>query len=118
VGNSLHHFTDFEGRLNERSTFVSIDANTPCRGIFNQMDKLVRCLAHYGLQDNPVIVTGYSLEKIIINNGITYESHHPATALNQELSCDNQLTHWARLMPAVFHFAIIDGKPRRVVSHT
>jgi hypothetical protein len=103
IGVSLCHFTDFVRRLDERSIIVSIDPNLFPHMIANPIEKVVRCLSRYNLQDNSMILTGYSLEKSASN------ALDPETTYDREHSCENQLPHLAQLAPGRFDFAVIDG---------
>jgi len=109
VGVSLCHFTNFVRRLDGSSIMVSIDPNLPHRGIHNPLEKVINCLNHYGLQGNSMILTGYTLEKSVSNDGVATPGYDPEVAYSKELSCENQLSMAARLMPAQFDFVVIDG---------
>lgn len=110
VGISLCHYVDFVRRLDENSVVVSIDPNLTHRGIHNPLDKVISCLNHFGLQSNAIILTGFSLEKSVSNDGVKITpDYDPAIMFNSEMSCENQLPMLVRLMPDQFDFAVIDG---------
>ncbi|MFI5386238.1 MAG: class I SAM-dependent methyltransferase [Fimbriimonadales bacterium] len=109
VGVSLCHFTNFVRQLDESSTIVSIDPNLPHRGIHHPMDSVIRCLNRYGLQGNSLILTGYSLEKSVSNDGVPVADYDPGVEFSREQSCENQLPQLVRILPASFDFAVIDS---------
>jgi hypothetical protein len=110
VGISLCHYVDFARRLDAKSMVVSIDPNLTHRGISNPMQMVINCLNHFGLQDNAMILTGYSLEKSVSNDGVAITADYdPQAAFGTEMSCENQLPALARLMAGQFDFAVIDG---------
>jgi hypothetical protein len=109
VGVSLCQFTDFARRLDERSTIISIDPNLPHRGIRQPIDLVMRCLSRYGLQGNSLVLTGYSLEKCMGNDGFAGLGYDPEVEFSKECSAENQLLQLGELLPATFNFAFIDG---------
>jgi len=109
VGISLCHYTDFARRLDKNSIVISVDPNLTHRGIQKPQEKVIACLNRYGLQGNSMILTGYSLEKSVSNDGVRISNYDPEAEYTKELSCENQLPLLARLMPAQFDFVVIDG---------
>ncbi|MDB5290899.1 MAG: hypothetical protein JWL69_2140 [Phycisphaerales bacterium] len=110
VGVSLAYVTAAVVGANASSVVFSIDPNIPHRGIHNPADKVLRLLGHFGLQKNSVVLTGYSLEKSISNDGKAYTSDYdPATNFATEVSCEDQITWLGRIAPQRFDFAMMDG---------
>jgi SAM-dependent methyltransferase len=110
VGISLCHYTNFLHKLDKRSVMVSIDPNLTHRGIKRPMDKVISCLARYGLNGNSMVLTGYSLEKSVSNDGVSItEDYDPLSEYEHELGCENQLSILVSLAEGKFDFAVIDG---------
>lgn len=109
VGISLCHVTDFIHHIDKNSTIVSIDPNLPHRGVSHPVEIVVRCLTRYGLQRNSLVLTGYSLEKSISNDGTPFFGYDPGSEFASECSAEDQLGQLLRLLPERFDFAFIDG---------
>ncbi|HUI29497.1 MAG TPA: class I SAM-dependent methyltransferase [Candidatus Acidoferrales bacterium] len=111
VGVSLAYFTKLVVALHKDSIMVSIDPNIPHRGIINPLGKVVALLAYFGLEGNSVILTGYSLEKNVSNDGSLYGTHYdPLKNYHKEVSCTRQLEALKKLgMTGKFDFLTIDG---------
>lgn len=111
VGVSLAFFTHAAAKHHADSFIVSIDPNIPHRGIENPMQKVIGLLEHFGLENNSVLLSGYSLEKNYANDGLNYETGE-ARSTNlyaAQPSCTRQLRHLLALCPGRFDFAMIDG---------
>jgi SAM-dependent methyltransferase len=110
VGISLCHYTNFLYQLDKRSVMVSIDPNLSHRGIKRPMEKVISCLTRFGLNGNSIVLTGYSLEKSISNDGVSItQDYDPKSEYEHELGCENQISLLARLAEGKFDFAVIDG---------
>jgi hypothetical protein len=110
VGISLCHYTNFLHKLDKRSVMVSIDPNLTHRGIKRPMEKVISCLARYGLNGNSIVLTGYSLEKSVSNDGVSItQGYDPESEYEHELGCENQISLLACLAEGKFDFAVIDG---------
>ncbi|GAB4411444.1 MAG: hypothetical protein Fur0044_05420 [Anaerolineae bacterium] len=108
VGLSLAFFANLIRTLHPESRLVSIDPNIRHRGVANPLNTVVGLLNHFGLQDNCLILTGYSLE---INPYIEKQpDNNPLiSAFDQGLSCTQQLQGLAMISPAAYEFFVIDG---------
>jgi hypothetical protein len=108
VGVSLAYFAWVVRQMDECSLILSIDPNIPHRGIFNPLQHAIGLLNFFGLQRNALVLTGYSLEKSISNDGINFGDYDPVREYTQELSCENQLHLLAQVVRRV-DFCVIDG---------
>jgi hypothetical protein len=110
VGVSLCHLTAAIVGADQSSLMVSIDPNIPHRGIMNPAQKAMKLLGHFGLQRNSLVLTGYSLEKNVSNDGEKYGTDYdPIANFGVEISCESQLDLLGMLAPQHFDFAVIDG---------
>ena len=109
VGVSLAYFTDLLARRHPASRLVSIDPDVPHRGIHRPMDSALALLNHYGLQRNTMILTGYTLEKNLSNDGYIFAGYDPLDHYEQEVSGEHQLEGLALWSREAFHFCVIDG---------
>ena len=111
VGISLTYLTNVVQKLHSESLMVSIDPNIQHRDIKNPMNIVVGLLNKFGLQNNSLILTGYSLEADTYyetNPNDTFDN--PTTHfLDKGLSCAHQLKGLERMAPASFDFFLIDG---------
>lgn len=112
-GVSLSFFACILRELNPESVIVGIDPNITHRNLANPQAKVLSLLNHFGLQKNAMILTGYSLEKSVADDGRDYSTPHAylktENAYSSEPSCENQLENLAKLCPNTFDFALIDG---------
>ena len=88
---------------------TAIDPNITHRGIANPAGKVLALLSRFGLERNCLLITGYSLERNVANDGRDYAGGFSADAFSAEPSCANTLPNLARLAPAAFDFAVMDG---------
>lgn len=109
VGVSLAYFTDLLARHDPASRIVSIDPNVPHRGIHQPLDSVLALLERYGLQRNNLILTGYTLEKNLSNDGYSFAGYDPLEHYEQEVSGEHQLEGLALWSREAFHFCVIDG---------
>jgi hypothetical protein len=96
-------------QVDERSLVVSVDPNTPHRGVVNPLQQVISLLNLFELQRNVLVLTGYSLEKSISNDGLTFAAYDPVREFTHEVSCEQQLTALTRLVRSPFDFCVIDG---------
>lgn len=108
VGVSLAAFAYFAWMRHPGSLVVGLDPNITHRGIHAPQDKALQLLWFLNLQRNAMVITGYSLEKTMGNDGMA-NGHDPLETLSQEVSCELQLPALARLLPGRFDFCVIDG---------
>ena len=87
---------------------VSIDPNLVHRNIPQPQQHVVFLLSRYGLLSNSVLLTGYSLEKCISNDGANV-GYDPHANWNNELAPTDQLLQLAALCGKVFDLVVIDG---------
>ena len=107
VGVSLAYFISALG--GGEAVVTAIDPNITHRGIANPAGKVLALLTRFGLETNCLLVTGYSLESNAANDGRDYAGGFPADAFSAEPSCANALPNLARVAPAAFDFAVMDG---------
>lgn len=108
VGLSLAFFANLTRTLHSDSRLVSIDPNIRHRGVANPLNTVIGLLNRFGLQDNCLILTGYSLE---VNPYVEKQAgNNPLiSAFDQGLSCAQQLQGLAMISPASYEFFVIDG---------
>lgn len=94
---------------NNQSTFVSVDPNIPHRGISDLETKFISCLHEYNLQDNSLIINGYSLRKNTSNDGVIFDNYDPKEAFDLEKGCTGVLDKLTQLGKNNFQFVILDG---------
>jgi hypothetical protein len=108
VGISLAFFVNLVRELHPESRVVSIDPNIQHRGIKNPLNIVVGLLNKFGLQDNCLILTGYSLEI----NPYYEDSHkndHLISSFDAGLSCAQQLRGLEMISSTKFDFCVMDG---------
>lgn len=118
VGVSLCHVADYARKKNEASVVVSIDPNLPHRGIENPQNRVASILNHFGLQRNAMILAGFSGQKSISNDGVTFigeagEEYDPFSSFSEELSCEEVLRNLITISEGRFDFAMLDGNHDR-----
>ena len=109
VGVSLASVTGLLATLNPLSVTVSIDPNLTHRGIDHPQDHVTALLSRFQLQNNSLVICGYSTAKSISNDGVTFDGYDPADAFAGESACENCLASLARIGMGPFHVALIDG---------
>jgi hypothetical protein len=108
VGVSLAFFTNLVKNLDPGSLLVSIDPNIQHRGIRNPINSVIGLLNKFNLQDNSMVLTGYSLE---LN---PYKARHRhedkvTSVFDKGLSCAQQLKKLQVISSSKFDFCVIDG---------
>lgn len=109
VGISLAYFANVAVSVHPNSIVFSIDPNLTCRGIGNPMQKVIELLNYFHLNNNVSILTGYSLEKSISNDGLIFDDYNPSERYEVETACENQLQALSLLVSERFDFAVVDG---------
>jgi len=111
VGISLSHFTHVVQKLHPESSIVSIDPNIQHRDIKNPLNIVIGLLNQFGLQNNCLILTGYSLEAgsyYEVNPNDTFDNS-TTHFFDRGLSCAQQLKRLETISPGAFDFFLIDG---------
>ena len=106
VGLSLALLTSGLVERNGCSTVVSVDPNIQHVGIEHTQTYTLALLTRFGLQNNSLLVCGYSLEKVPGNDGIKSADYEPLTA--SEVACENTLASLQR-MGMRFSAVMMDG---------
>ena len=91
------------------SKVVSIDPNLTHRGVPRTMDTVLALLMHFGLEDRVAILTGYSLEKNLSNQGEVLAGYDPVEHWASERACTQQLAVLGALAPGRFDLCLMDG---------
>jgi hypothetical protein len=110
VGVSLCYITEVVRQIHQKSVVFSIDPNLPHRGISSPQDHVAALLCACGLQENSVIIAGYSGKKSISNDGNFYTpDYDPVKMFCVECACENTLDNLKRIVSSAFDFAVLDG---------
>jgi hypothetical protein len=114
LGISLSHFTNYVRGRHEKSVIFSIDPNIQHEGIESPQDHVIAILNNFDLQKNAIVSVGYSTNKTISNDGITFvgqngAEYDPYSNFNAEQSCEDTLANLALLSSGRFDFAVVDG---------
>jgi len=110
VGVSLAYLTHHLLRLHSGSFVVSIDPNIPHRGVQRPMDACLSLLDHFGLTQNTAIITGFTLEANLGDDGIDYSGNQGTRDIRSNAaSCENQLPLLGAICPHAFTSVVIDG---------
>jgi hypothetical protein len=118
IGVSLCHVTDYARKRDERSVVVSIDPNLTHRGIENPQHHVISILNYFGLQQNAMVLVGYSGLKSISNDGVTFIDdsgleYDPFSSFSSELSCEDVLRNLITFSEGRFDFVMLDGNHER-----
>lgn len=109
LGVSLAYLAHALGERHPGSRVVSIDPNLTHRGIPRTMETVLALLTHFGLDDRVGILTGYSLEKSLSNQGEILAGYDPIAGFASERACTHQLRLLVELAPARFDLCLMDG---------
>ena len=109
LGVSLAYLVHTLRRLHPDSRVVSIDPNLTHRGIPRTMETVLALLNYFGLEDRVAILTGYSLEKNVSNQGEIFAGYDPVANWENERSCTHQLDLLNALARGVFDLCLMDG---------
>jgi predicted O-methyltransferase YrrM len=109
LGVSLAYLVHTLRRLHPDSRVVSVDPNLTHRGIPRTMETVLVLLNYFGLEDRVAILTGYSLEKNVSNQGEIFAGYDPVANWENERSCTHQLDLLNALARGVFDLCLMDG---------
>jgi predicted O-methyltransferase YrrM len=109
LGVSLAYLTHALSERHPGSKVVSIDPNLTHRGIPRTMETVLALLTHFGLEDGVGILTGYSLEKNLGNQGDLFPGYDPLANWAREQACTQQLLLLRALAPSRFDLCLMDG---------
>jgi hypothetical protein len=93
---------------------VSIDPNLTHQGIEYTQKHVIAILNYFGLQKNAIICVGYSINKTLSNEGITFFAENgveydPYSRFQTEQSCEDTLSNLCAFSHGRFDFAVVDG---------
>lgn len=109
LGISLAYLVHTLRGLHPDSRVVSIDPNLTHRGIPRTMETVLALLNYFGLEDRVAILTGYSLEKNVSNQGEIFVGYDPVANWENERSCTHQLDLLNALARGGFDLCLLDG---------
>lgn len=111
VGLSLCYVVNELRTLNPDSMVLAIDPNIAHRGVKDPQNYVLGLLSRYGLQNNCVLVCGYSLAKNLGDDGGIQPSDEPAVRKRYpgECACEGTLLSLEHLMAGNFDCAFVDG---------
>lgn len=109
LGVSLVYLAQAVTDLHAGSKVVSIDPNLTHRGVARTMDTALAVLTHFGFTDRVAILTGYSLQKNVSNQGEIFEGYDPVANWKNERACTHQLDLLSTLAPERFDLCLMDG---------
>jgi hypothetical protein len=104
LGVSLCYFTWLVRERHERSVVVSIDPNNEHRGIENPQIHSLSLLHHFGLLNDNLIISGYTLEQTLGEGG-----DDVGASYRKRLGCTNVLASLESLAGQVFDLVLLDG---------
>lgn len=105
VGVSLAWFTDLMRRRDGQSLVIGLDPNVVHRGIEHPQEHVVSLLNRFQLQRQVLLITGYTMEK---NLG-DFDPAAMQAAIERDQSCENALSHLARIASGRIDVAVMDG---------
>jgi hypothetical protein len=109
VGVSLSYLTGVLHKINKQSLVVAIDPNLTHRGVANPQSHVAALLSACGLQENVLLVAGYSGTKSISNDGAVFVGYDPGKQYSEEHGCQNCIKSLGKLADGAFHVALMDG---------
>jgi hypothetical protein len=109
VGVSLAYLSATLKNLNPQSLTIGIDPNIPHRGITDPQSHVSSLLTACDLQKNTLLITGYSRQKSISNDGVTWENYDPVQNNKIEAACEHTLSNLALLLGIKCDIALVDG---------
>jgi Methyltransferase domain len=109
VGVSLAFFSASLRDRHPDAITVSLDPNVPHRGIANPQAHVSALLTACGLQQNTMIIAGYSNRKSISNDGAIFDGYDPQKEFITEAACEDSLRNLALICPKTFDVVMIDG---------
>jgi len=109
VGVSVAFVATVLKELDPSSLVVSIDPNVAHRGVLNPQAHVSALLTACGVQRNTVMIAGYSGEKNISNDGVSFAGYHPEREFLNEYACEGTLENLTKLHCRGFDLAMLDG---------
>ena len=114
VGESLVYFVAYARARNDKSVIVSIDPNLPHRGIDEPQMHTIALLNYFNLQSNAIVCVGYSGQKSVSNDGLSFIStdgseYDALSHYADEQSCQNSLINLCLIHESRYDFAVMDG---------
>ena len=109
VGVSLAFLATALKDRHPNSIVVSIDPNLTHRGISNPQSHVSALMTACGLQQNVMIIAGYSGKKSISNDGVVIADYDPQKEFANEFACEDSLLNLKTLCPRTFDLVMIDG---------
>ena len=109
VGVSLAYITEKIRSLNHDSIVVAIDPNIPHRTTNDPQSIVLKLLKSTGLEQNVLLITGFSLEQNISSDGTIFEYRDPTLTFASECSCENALHNLGKLFRHQFDVVCLDG---------
>jgi len=99
------------------SIVISVDPGIPHRGVDAPDRVALRLLDRFGLTSNNIVITGFSREKSVRDDGLVCGPHPAytapveavATALATDAACESVLPNLARLLEGRFDLVMLDG---------
>ena len=118
VGVSLAYLTAALRARDPRALVVSIDPAMTHRGIEAPDRIALRLLDRFGLTANSMVITGFTRERNMPDDGYVWQEAAPPSAMSAEAAasalgghaaCENVLPNLARLLPGQFDLVLLDG---------
>lgn len=94
---------------NDNCLVISIDPNISHRNIDNPSKYCNEILFRNKLTKISLVLNGYSGEKSISNDGVTFENYDPTTNFNEEFAPENVIKNLTSLIPKRIDVVLIDG---------
>lgn len=121
VGVSLAAMTAALVARHPDALVVSVDPGIPHRGVEDPQSHVLRLLSHFGLQDNSIVISGFSESKSPRDDGLDFTGaggvHAPdlpaweasLRRFEEDAACEQVLPNLARLLPGRFDVVLLDG---------
>jgi hypothetical protein len=109
VGVSLTFLSGILTSINSKSRVVGIDPNLTHRGISNPQFHVAALVTACALQNNVLLLAGYSSKKSISNDGVVFEGYDPTKQLASEFGCENCIESLSQIAPNKFDIILMDG---------
>ena len=108
VGLSLCYLANAISKLDPKSLIVAIDPDLVHRNVINPQSHVAFLLSRYRLQSQVLLIAGYSLEKCVSNDGVTF-GYDPKMNFPHEAGPEGQLPLLYSLTGPAFDLALVDG---------
>ncbi len=109
VGVSLAYFSGVLKSIHPQSLVVAIDPNLTHRTVANPQAHVAALLSACGLQENVLMIAGYSGKKSISNDGVVFPGYDPGRQYADEHGCENCIASLERIAGGFCHVALMDG---------